>query len=237
MRLLYTIWCGFWFISIFILLFPFFYIFLQKEEWKPKAHYLNRLWGKIFFFIVGIKLEIEYEFVPNKSKNYVFCANHFSYLDIATMGVILDNYYAFVGKHDAGNVPLFGYMFKHLHISVDRENAKSRVLTLSRTLKTLKSGRSIMIFPEGGIRTKNAPQMHLPLMDGAFSMAIQTQVPIVPVSLLTNYKIMPDESPIRLYRMPMKAIVHQPIITAGLTNEDIVALKEQFYNTVQKELN
>lgn len=233
---IYTAWAIFWFVLLFILLFPLFWLFLQKKEWKPKAHYLNRFWGKLFFQIAGIPINVQYDFRPNVNETYVFCANHFSYLDIASMGMIIKNYFAFVGKASLKGVPLFGYMFAKLHIQVDRGDKNSRVTSMTRSIKALKSGRSVMIFPEGGIWSKNLPKMSLPLKDGGFAMAIQQQIPIVPISLLNNYKIMPDGH-FTIYPQTIRAIVHQPIETTGMTNEDIEDLKKRFYDVVQGALD
>jgi len=211
------------------------FVFLQLPSWKPHAHWLNRLWGKIFFALIGIRIEVEYRFKPIRNGTYVFCANHFSYLDIAVMGVVLDNYFAFVGKHEVKNIPLLGYMFRKLHIQVNRENSQSRVSSLSKAIKMLAQGRSVVIYPEGGIKTKTPPQMH-PFMDGAFKMAIQQQVPVVPISLLTNYLILPDETPLRLHRYPMRAIVHEPIETLGLTPQDLHNLKNKCFEVIEIEL-
>jgi 1-acyl-sn-glycerol-3-phosphate acyltransferase len=232
----YTLWATFWFVFLFLLLFPLFWLFLQKPEWKPKAHYLNRLWGKVFFPIIGIGFDIKYEFEPDVNKTYVFCANHFSYVDIAVMGVIIKNYFAFVGKSSIKGVPLFGYMFAKLHIQVDRSDKNSRVTSLTRSIKALQSGRSVMIFPEGGIWSKDFQKMSLPLKDGGFSMAIQQQIPIVPITLLNNHKVMQDGK-FALYRQTIKAIVHKPIDTKGLTQDDVENLKSMFYGIVQEALD
>ncbi|AXE19680.1 1-acyl-sn-glycerol-3-phosphate acyltransferase [Runella rosea] len=236
MKVIYTIWCFFWLILIFLLLFPFTYICLQRKEWKPYAHWINRLWGRLFFPLAGIRFEIEYRGQLAPKQAYVFCANHFSYLDIAVMGVIVEHYFAFVGKDGVKNIPLFGYMFRHLHIQVKRESTQSRVSSLNRAIKTLAQGRSIVVFPEGGIKAKQPPQMHQPFMDGAFKMAIQQQVPIVPISLLTNYKILPDVNPIRMHRFPMQAVVHEAIPTVGLTPQDVVSLRDKCYGVIDDEL-
>lgn len=237
LSLLYTAWCVFWFVALFLLLFPFTYLFLQKEEWKPYAHFINRLWGKLFFPLVGIRFEVAYRFRPVRRGTYVFCANHFSYLDIATMGVILDNYFAFVGKHGVKKVPLFGYMFAKLHIQVDRDKGHSRAYSLNKSIKTLASGRSVMVFPEGGILTKNPPHLHLPLQKGAFIMAIQRQVPLVPVTLHTNHQLLPDKTPIRLRPGVVRAIVHEPIPTLGMSQEDVPRLMEMWREVVEESLN
>ena len=233
---LYTVWATFWFVFLFILLFPFFLLFLQKPEWKPKAHFLNRLWGRILFPIIGIRIKVEYESKLDLGKTYVFCSNHFSYLDIAVMGVIIKNYFAFVGKASLRGVPLFGYMFAKLHIQVDRTDKNSRVTSMTRSIKALQNGRSVMIFPEGGIWSKEFPKMSLPLKDGGFAMAIQQQISIVPISLLNNYKIMPDGH-FAIYPQTIKAIVHQPIETTGMTSDDIKVLKTKFYEVVQGALD
>lgn len=234
--ILYTIWAVFCFVLLFLLLFPFFWVFLQKETWKPQAHYLNRLWAKTLFFLIGIPVKVQYEFKPERNKAYVFCANHFSYMDIAVMGLIIRNYFAFLGKASLKNVPLFGYLFKKLHIMVDRNDSGSRAKSLGRSIRALQSGRSIMIFPEGGIKSKNIPQMHLPLKDGAFIMAIQQQVPLVPISFLNNYKIQHDDE-FLIYPQAVRAIIHKPIETAGMTQADVGILKNKFLEIVQKSVN
>ncbi|MDH4462241.1 MAG: lysophospholipid acyltransferase family protein [Flectobacillus sp.] len=232
----YTLWAAFWFIFLFLLLFPLFWIFLQKESWKPAAHYLNRFWGKLYFPIIGIPVRIRYEFEPDPKQAYVFCGNHFSYLDIAVMGLVVKNYFAFVGKSDLKKIPLFGYMFRKLHIQVDRKDKNSRTKSLTRSIKALQSGRSVVIFPEGGILSKNIPQLHTSLKDGAFLMAIQEQVPLVPISFLNNYKVLFDDE-LLLHPQPIEIVVHQPIFTEGMTKENIEELKQHFSLTVQNTID
>lgn len=236
MQLLYTIWCAVYFVTLYLVLFPIQFVFLQRASWKPLAHKVNAIWGKAFFFGVGIPLRVEYRFKPEPRGIYVFCANHFSYLDIAAMGTLVDNYYAFVGKSDVKHIPLLGYMFAKLHVQVDRDQPNSRAYSLAKSIRTLASGRSIMIFPEGGIRAKEPPKMQHPFKDGAFIMAVQQQVPIVPITLLNNYRILPDEKSIRFHRQPLRAIVHPPIPTTGLTPNDVEQLKEETYRIIDAEL-
>ena len=233
--MLYTIWCTICFVILYILLFPIQFVFLQRDSWKPMAHEINRIWGKLFFICAGMPVRVEYRFRPDPKGVYVFCANHFSYLDIAAMGVIVDNYYAFIGKSEVKRIPLLGYMFAKLHVQVDRNQSNSRAYSLAKSIRTLASGRSIMIFPEGGIHTKAPPKM-IPFKDGAFTMAIQQQVPVVPITLLDNYRILPDKSPIRFHWHPLRAVIHAPIETAGLTQEDMEKLKQKTYTVINNEL-
>ena len=78
------------------------------------------------------------------------------------------------------------------------------------------------------------PEMVQPFKDGAFSMAIENQVPIVPISLLDNYKAMPTTL---LSWHRLRVIVHAPIATIGKTKADVESLKKQVYDTIQPTLN
>ncbi|WP_338874089.1 lysophospholipid acyltransferase family protein [Spirosoma sp. SC4-14] len=236
MQLLYTIWCAIYFVLLYLILFPVQYVFLQRDEWKPWAHKVNYIWGRLFFFGIGMPIRVDYRYKPDPEQVYVFCANHFSYLDIAAMGVIVKNYYAFVGKSEVKHIPLLGYMFAKLHVQVDRDQPNSRAYSLAKSIRTLAAGRSIMIFPEGGIRAKHPPKMHHPFKDGAFIMAIQQQVPVVPITLLNNYKILPDTKKVRFHWYPLRAVIHPPIATAGLTQENVEWLKEETYRIIDAEL-
>lgn len=233
--MLYTIWCAVLLVLLYLVLFPVQFVCLQREEWKPWAHKINRLWGQLFFMGIGMPVRIDYRFRPDPKGVYVICANHFSYLDIAAMGVIIDNYYAFVGKSEVKHIPLLGYMFAKLHVQVDRNQPNSRAYSLAKSIRTLASGRSIMIFPEGGIHATEPPQM-VPFKDGAFKMAIQQQVPILPITLPNMYRILPDVSPVRFHWHPLRAVVHPPIDTKGMTQDDVGKLKELTYQVIQDEL-
>lgn len=234
LQYIYTAWCIFWLILIFFVLCPFMFLFLQRKAWMPLAHKMIRIWGLCFFFLAGISIKVKHEFTPDPRGIYIIVANHFSYLDVACMGVVVDNYFAFFGKSSVKKIPLLGYVFAKLHIQVDRGDKWSRSKSLVRGMKALENGRSICIMPEGGIISTDFPNMHLPFKDGAFMMAIEKQVPILPISLLNNYEIMPQ---VLLKPDTLRAIIHKPIETKGMTKEDIEVLKKQVYDTIQPALN
>lgn len=235
MRRIYSLWCQFWFVTLFMLLFPFFWLFLQRERWHPKAHYLNRLWGRLYFPVCGLPVTVENRQQLLASQTYVFCANHFSYLDIAVMGVAVPHFYAFIGKSQITKVPLFGYMFRKLHIPVNRESKMERYRIFQKSVHFLRHGRSIVVFPEGGIRSENPPHM-ANFKDGAFRMAIETQTPLVPVTFPYNWQILPDNSRLQFHRKAIKVIIHEAIPTIGLTMDDVEALKNRTFAVIDNEL-
>lgn len=118
---------------------------------------------------------------PEKGKSYMFIANHTSMIDIMLMLVtVKNNPFVFVGKKELAKIPLFGFFYKRTCILVDRSSAKSRQAVFLRAQKRLKSGLSICIFPEGLV-----PEEHIELADfkdGAFRLAINHKIPIVPIT-------------------------------------------------------
>ena len=93
--------------------------------------------------------------------------------------------------------------------------------------RTLREGNSIAIFPEGRISPTPGAKL-LPFHDGAFQMAIETGVPIVPVGMPLNHMFMPDvKGRLRVRYHRIKIVFHEPIPTTGLTLDDIPALKQR----------
>ena len=178
-------------------------------------------------------MKIRYEEGIDLKKQYVIIANHFSYIDIPALAA-LNLPFKFIGKMQVNNIPVLGYIFKNLHIMVDRDSKESRKQTYIDCFSSLDQGYSIGIFPEGGIKTEKVPKM-ASFKNGAFAMALEKQVPILPVSLLGAYKIMKGSFFINW--SPCEIICHKPIYTDGYTTNDIDAFREKCYNILQSELD
>ena len=232
-RTLHAIYAFLIFCLLFIISFPFFLIPIVIPSMHRLTGIINRVWAHTFFTLIFIPVRVEIRFKPQKGQVYIFCANHFSYLDIPTMGLNPVNA-IFVGKNDMEKIPLFGYMYRKLHITVDRNSVKSRYETLVRAGEAIDAGKSITIFPEGGIITENPPVMAR-FKDGAFRTAIEKQIQIVPVTIPYNWIILPD-STFLPYRHQMKVIFHEPIPASGMTLEQTGSLREQTYRIIDEEL-
>jgi 1-acyl-sn-glycerol-3-phosphate acyltransferase len=187
----------------------------------------------MFYFIL-VPFEIIERKKLDRTKQYIFCSNHFSYLDIPTMGLNPVNA-IFVGKNDMERVPMFGFMYRKLHITVNRENFRSRGNTMIASMKAIDEGKSLIVFPEGGMHSQEAPQM-IAFKDGAFRTAIEKQVPIVPVTIPFNWKILPDQSPMRLHKSKVSIVFHEPIETLGMSLDDIGLLKTKTFQIIDSEL-
>ncbi|GJM27851.1 MAG: hypothetical protein DHS20C17_04860 [Cyclobacteriaceae bacterium] len=131
-------------------------------------------------------------------------------------------------------MPLFGYIFKKIHIAVDRSSLRSRYETLHRAATTLDNGISLVMFPEGGTEA-NPPNLE-PFKDGAFRIAIEKQIPIVPVTIPHNWIILPNHKGLMVNRRKSIAIYHKPLPTDGLTLDDLESLKGQVTRVIKSEL-
>lgn len=234
-RWLHTAYAGTLFVATFLCLFPIFFICAQKKSWHKTAYKVTHYWGLIYFFLVGIKLEIENRNKAEWRKPCIYVANHFSFSDIAAIPLIANDA-CFVGKQSISKVPLFGYYFKSLHITVNRESVRDRASVFEKSIQALRDKKSLIIFPEGGIRTLNPPQQ-VRYKDGAFRMAIAQQVPIVPVSLPKNWELLPDDGKLLLRGKNLNIVIHEAIDTTGLKEDDVAALRESVFEIIQNTLN
>lgn len=233
-RRIYSIYCISVFIGLFTALLPFFLVFIQRPSWRKSAVWLNHIWARGFFALCMVPVRVEYKAPLSKKKPYIFCANHFSYIDIPTMG-LTPVPFVFVGKNSMSRVPVFGYMYRKLHILVDRNNLRSKYETLQRSIETLEQGLSLTIFPEGGIVSKNPPTM-ANFKSGAFKAAVEKNVPIVPVTLCHNWLFLPDDDKFLPNHRSLKVVFHEPIETKDYSVDSISELNSRVFNIIAAEL-
>jgi len=232
-RTIHTVYGFFIFSLLLVLLFPLLLIPIIFPAQFKLTGIINRWWAKLLFIFVFLPYEAECRSKLDPKRTYIFCSNHFSFLDIPAMGLNPINA-IFVGKSSVEKVPLFGFMYRKLHITVDRASLRSRGNTVLNSLKAIDEGKSLIIYPEGGMATTQPPRMSH-FKDGAFRAAIEKQIPVVPVTIPFNWIILP-EHPLRLHRGKVKVIFHEPIETKGMTNDDVRKLKDEVYSVIASEL-
>lgn len=230
---IYTAYAGIAFVLTFLVIFPFFVICIWVPGWKKYGRKINQYWAKFYFSMIFLPVRIEQNTHIQKNQPYIFLANHFSYLDVAMMGFVPGDV-LFVGKASIRKAPLFGYYFKNLHIAVDRSKVKSRAETMRRAGLALDRGSGIVLFPEGGIYTKQPPQM-VPFKSGAFRLAAEKNIPIIPVTLSYNHRILPDDGKLLLHRQPAKMVLHEPLHPSDF--DSVETLMDHCHQVIQNQLN
>ncbi|OUR98092.1 1-acyl-sn-glycerol-3-phosphate acyltransferase [Flavobacteriales bacterium 33_180_T64] len=217
-----------------LVLFPLLVLSILKESWYPFFFKLARFWARFILFGMGFNVKIEREQLPEAQKSYMFIANHTSMADIMLMLVTVKNPFVFVGKKELAKIPLFGFFYKRTSILVDRSSVKSRQAVFLRAQRRLQQGMSICIFPEGGVPHENVALDVF--KNGAFRMAINHHIPIVPITFGDNKKrfsyIFFSGSPGR-----MRAKIHKFITTEGLTIEDTKRVNLEARELLLNQLN
>jgi 1-acyl-sn-glycerol-3-phosphate acyltransferase len=232
---IYRIWFYLLVLSNIIILFPFLIISIISEKNYKFFFSLARIWAKIILFGMGYftKTTVHENIDPEKS--YMFIANHTSMLDIMLMLKVVKNPFVFVGKKELSKIPLFGFFYKRTCILVDRNDPKSRKEVYNQAIKRLQNGLSICIFPEGLV-PEDESIILAPFKDGAFSLSIEHQLPIVPICFLDNKEKLS-------YTFfsggfgKLRTIILPFIFTKDLDISERKKLKEQAYQLIFNELN
>jgi 1-acyl-sn-glycerol-3-phosphate acyltransferase len=237
LRKVYATWCVISFVVPFLLLYPLLVLFTSRPAWYRYAHALHRFWSGLQLKLYFIPVTIERRGRLQPHQRYIITPNHSSYIDIPLLIHAIPGFLNFVGKSALSKVPMWGPIYHKLYITVDRRNPVSSARSYLRCKKTLAEGRSVVIFPEGTI-SEQAGQQMLPFKDGPFKLAIETQTPVVPVSMPFNHIFLPDVDGKFIVRWhPLKMILHEPVPTTGLTLQDLSFLKNKVFSIIQSEFN
>lgn len=234
LTLLYRIWFYILVLVPIIVLFPFIFATILSEKTYPLFFKIARIWAKFILIGMGFHYKIEGDGVFEDGKSYMLVANHTSMTDIMLMLIAVKNHpFVFVGKKELAKIPIFGFIYKRVCILVDRSSSKSRYAVFERAQKRIHQGLSICIFPEGGV-----PEEHIVLdefKDGAFRIAIEHGLPIVPMVFFDNKKRFSytffSGSPGK-----MRAKIYPVIETKGKTLEDKNELKQQVRQIILQPL-
>ncbi|EUC56184.1 1-acylglycerol-3-phosphate acyltransferase, putative [Rhizoctonia solani AG-3 Rhs1AP] len=194
---------------------------------------INYVVARSFYHVCGPLLGIDFavegeEYISTPSAVYI--GNHQTMLDILYLGRIFPKQASIMAKKELKWAPLLGqYMALSGAVFVDRKNSKDALHSLAKAGEEMKSkGVSLWVFPEGTRSSSEVPDL-LPFKKGAFHLAVQAGVPIVPI-VCENYW--------RLYRKgtldegTLKIKVLPPISTAGLTAADVTELAERTRETM-----
>ncbi len=199
-------------------------LLLSLFDSGQSSYFLTRLWVLFVSGSMGLTFSIQgtEKIVPGTS--YIVTPNHQSNVDILGLLKMLPCRYRWVLKKELLRIPMFGWALARTGaISLDRSNPRQAVERLREGTGKLANGWSVLIYPEG---TRTLDGKLRSFKKGAFMMAIQTGIPLLPVTSNGAFKIMPKTS--LLFR-PGHVTIHvgDPIPTAGLTEEDVPELIEK----------
>lgn len=221
------------------LLYPFLYYFSRKPERYLNLNRTRSIYGFLSSAVVGIFYRVHFEQALDWSKNYIFCPNHTSNLDITGIAVMMpfSSNYAFLGKEELLKNPVTAIFFKSIDIPLKRESKISSFRAFKKAGEYLDRQISLVIFPEARIPEHYPPQLS-EFKNGPFRLAIESGKDIVPVSILDAWKKGWDNGKTYGTRPGICDLwVHAPIGTAGLTLADADDLRDRVYALMRAKLD
>ena len=170
-----------------------------------------------------------------ENESYVIAANHQGAFDIFLIFGFLGRQFKWMMKHQLRKVPFVGYACEKSHqIFVDKRGPRKVKETYDKARATLKGGMSLVVFPAGARRFTG----HMGVLKrGAFMLADELQLPILPLTINGSFDIMPRMRDCKWVTWhPLKLTIHKPIYPEGQGPEDINRRMDECYKAIMSGL-
>lgn len=233
--IVYRIYFAVIFFTVLTLFYPFFWILLHNERNFERVFRLKVIVSAVILFLDFIYIRRLTK--PKLKGPYVICSNHSSYLDIILMYRVLPHTkFLFMGKSELLRWPILSIFFRKVDIAVNREKRHSAMRSILRARQELNKGWSIVIFPEGKIPL-DAPKLDH-FKNGPFKLAIDAEIPILPITLIDNWKLFNTDPVLTGYARPgfSRCVIHDEIPTKGLSKKDLLNLRLKTFDTINAPL-
>src|SRR5215510_5716164 len=182
----------------------------------------------------GVRVEVRGLELLDPKQPYVFASNHRSYLDTATLFVYLRRRIGILAKKELLKVPVLGVGMGFVNVmAIDRTNRESAIRTTEAAAKRIQSGVSFGVFVEG---TRAKPGELLPFKKGAFYMAKQADVPVVPVAI-KNSDVLMGKGTSEARSGTIEMVFKKPVETIGRTTDEAInALISEVRQSIANQL-
>jgi 1-acyl-sn-glycerol-3-phosphate acyltransferase len=220
---------------IFALLFyPFFWVLQLKSTWRKYGFQIFIFWSWLLriFCLYPVRFKLN---SPLPKAPFIIVSNHTSYLDIFLLPSILPQHpFAFLGKAEILKYPIVRTYFKALNIPVYRKNKAKAGQALVQAKKAMEDGWSIVIFPEGTIPEEHIPQM-IPFKNGAFRLAKNLNVPVLPLTFTQNFHLFSDPTQLLGPAHPgvVEVHIHPYISTEEVAATSIEEISEKCFHLIE----
>ena len=212
--------------------------FLSRKPSRYKSLNVVRKWSAFLpSLLSGITYKIRYKQQVNWDRPFIVVANHSSNLDIFAMSVMMKGNYFFLGKDELLDHFVTSLYFKTIDVPINRQSKMSSYKAFKKCEERLKDNMSLVIFAEGKIGDEYPPMLH-PFKSGPFRLAIDNQIPVLPVTIVNSWeKMWDDGSRFGLRPGVCRVVVHELIDTAHLGEKDEEKLKDNVFEIVHSALN
>ena len=186
---------------------------------------------KLLLFVAGAKVEYRgLEYLPKDGEAVVYIGNHRSFFDVIATYPVLPSLTGFIAKKEMRHWPLVSWWMKNVYcLFLDRKNHREGIKTILQGIENVKSGISMVIFPEG---TRSHAEGNVAMFhNGSFKLATKSGAPIIPVVYNNSSAIWEDHLPwMRSARMIVEFC--KPIETAGMSSDEQAGLANKVHDIV-----
>ena len=196
------------------------------------GHRCARAWARLILKTTGVRVDVRGVEWLDRSRSYVFAANHQSIFDIPVVFASLPVQLRIISKDSLGSFPFLGWHLRRTgHLLVDRKNPGAGIL--KKMARLIGGARSLIVFPEG---TRSVDGAVARFKGGTFLLAIDSKLPVVPVSIARSRFVMRKG---RLMACPgdVTITIHQPISTEGITRADTRDFAERVREVVRQDVD
>ena len=190
----------------------------RLEERTLFIHKVTYKWAKFVMKMSGAKVTVKgLENVPT-DKTVLFMSNHQSFFDIPLLMSAVDMPKGFIAKKELGTWPGISTWMRYIQcVFMDRDNIRKSAEAIIQGINILKSGYSMVIFPEG-TRSKGGETHEFKA--GSFKLATKPKVPIIPVTINGSYKLL-EKNNYKIKSSDVEVIFHPAVDVANLSKEEI----------------
>lgn len=197
------------------------------------GYYPGKIWSQLICFFLLIPVKVKGRENISKTTSYVFVANHQGSFDIFLIYGFLGRNFKWMMKKSLRNMPLVGPACASAHhIFVDKSGPKKVAETIEKAREILQGGTSLVVFPEGA-RTFTGHMGYF--KKGAFQLADELQLPVVPLTISGSFKILPRTGGFITWH-PMTLTIHKPIYPESKGLENIKKTMQESYEVIEKAL-
>ncbi len=213
---------SFWFILIGIVA-PFMILAMLISKNENALYDPARFFIKLGLKLVGVKVVVNGLERIHPQQAYVFTPNHQSFIEVPLFVAFTKRNPAYLAKKELFKYPIFGFGITCMGcVPVDRSNTQAAVESAKLATAKLRQGKSYMVYPEG---TRSRDGRLLNFKKGAFIMAIEAGVPVVPVTISGASKIMP-KGEFKITPSTVYLTIHEPIPTDRFNKDNIEELMQ-----------
>ena len=198
-------------------------IALFDKEGRLIHLYVARPWARSILWVCGIKVRTEGRENLDARHPRIYMTNHQSYFDIFALLAFLPVNFKFILKQELMKIPFLGFAMRRArYIGIEREDPRKAVQSIIKAAERIKSGASVVIFPEG---TRSIDGKLQPFKKGGFNLALRSGCDIVPVTISDSYRIVPKGS-LKINKGSFGIHIGKPIPAKGYDKRNVTELME-----------